>query len=533
MKNREAKDIHFHAFYRHLFKTGDLITYNAVGILSSITKLVTNAPFSQVGLILNLPNKYTKKEELYVLEVTRNIDKFVDVFTEEKDSGVCIFRLIERLHQFPGHAIWWSPLNRPSEEKKVNEMLSWLWDVYKNGKNPNKKGRITKELRAKGPALRLLMEKFDLGKTESELCELASCDLVTKCLIRLGQVSEDSVHGVPTPLDIVNFPCYSKPVLIRVKMKYFNEQMLPPGVNLTQLTKDISTRPMELELSETLTTQNSRIETRNQTLPVSTTNGKKYLIPFTEIVIQKEIGEGSYGKVYVGHWKGNLVALKFCKKRGELEDFMKEVNLMIDLPSHPNIVLMLGVSLDGPQPVIVMEYCNGGGLDKLLVESNVKLSDEYKIRLVRGIAAGMLHLHKHNIIHRDLAARNILLTASGDPKISDFGMSRILKPTEIGKTKSNVGPVCWMAPESLAKGSYSKQSDVWMFGIVVYEIVAQTEPHKDKDMIDIAIQIQSKGLTPEIPSDCPEKLRQLMEMCWKKEPEQRPVSFLSPLFPIS
>jgi hypothetical protein len=57
MKNREAKDIHFHAFYRHLFKTGDLITYNAVGILSSITKLVTNAPFSQVGLILNLPNK--------------------------------------------------------------------------------------------------------------------------------------------------------------------------------------------------------------------------------------------------------------------------------------------------------------------------------------------------------------------------------------------------------------------------------------------------------------------------------------------
>jgi hypothetical protein len=127
--------------------------------------------------------RYTKKEELYVLEVTRNIDKFVDVFTEEKDSGVCIFRLIERLHQFPGHAIWWSPLNRPSEEKKVNEMLSWLWDVYKNGKNPNKKGRITKELRAKGPALRLLMEKFDLGKTESELCELASCDLVTKCLM--------------------------------------------------------------------------------------------------------------------------------------------------------------------------------------------------------------------------------------------------------------------------------------------------------------------------------------------------------------
>jgi len=66
----------------------------------------------------------------------------------------------------------------------------------------------------------------------------------------------------------------------------------------------------------------------------------------------------------------------------------------------------------------VLEYCAGGSLDKLLFQTNVTLSDEHKIRLVRGISAGMLHLHKNNIVHRDLAARNILLTASGDPKIS-------------------------------------------------------------------------------------------------------------------
>jgi serine/threonine protein kinase len=73
-----------------------------------------------------------------------------------------------------------------------------------------------------------------------------------------------------------------------------------------------------------------------------------------------------------------------------------------------------------------------GSLDKLLFDSNVKLSEEHKIRLIRGIAVGMLHLHKHNIIHRDLAARNILLTANGDPKISDFGMSRILERADEG-----------------------------------------------------------------------------------------------------
>jgi serine/threonine protein kinase len=79
-----------------------------------------------------------------------------------------------------------------------------------------------------------------------------------------------------------------------------------------------------------------------------------------------------------------------------------------------------------------------------------------------------------------------------------------------------------MAPESLATRKYSKKSDVWAFGIVVYEIVAQHEPHKDKDIIDVAVRIRDEGLTPEIPNHCPEKLRQVMEMCWTKQPEQRP-----------
>jgi serine/threonine protein kinase len=88
------------------------------------------------------------------------------------------------------------------------------------------------------------------------------------------------------------------------------------------------------------------------------------------------------------------------------------------LPPHPNVVHVFGISVDGPQPVIILEYCGGGSLDKVLFDSRQKLSEEQKLRFVRGIAAGMLHLHKHNIVHRDLAARNILLTTSGDPKIS-------------------------------------------------------------------------------------------------------------------
>jgi serine/threonine protein kinase len=81
--------------------------------------------------------------------------------------------------------------------------------------------------------------------------------------------------------------------------------------------------------------------------------------------------------------------------------------------------------MDGPQPILVMEYCGGGSLDKLLFVSNQPLSEQEKINFVRGIASGMLHLHNHNIIHRDLAARNILISESGQPKISVSHFSSI------------------------------------------------------------------------------------------------------------
>jgi len=271
--------------------------------------------------------------------------------------------------------------------------------------------------------------------------------------------------------------------------------------------------------------KNKSVVNENATMrKVSTQRALSYSqIPYSELAIEREIGEGSYGKIFYGHWFNTPVALKFCKYKPQLVDFIKEMKLLIKLPPHPNVVHVYGVATDGLQPVIVMEYCAGGSLDKLLFDLHTNISEKYKIRLVRGIACGMRHLHKHNVVHCDLAARNILLTDINEPKICDFGMSRILERTS-SKAESNVavGSVCWMASESLVSGCYNKKTDVWTFGIVVYEIVAQCEPHKDKDVIDVAILIKQKGLTPIIPRDCPQKLRQLMEMCWNKEPEQRP-----------
>jgi serine/threonine protein kinase len=89
------------------------------------------------------------------------------------------------------------------------------------------------------------------------------------------------------------------------------------------------------------------------------------------------------------------------------------------LPPHPNVVQMYGVSTDGPHEVDISYFLFfSGSLDKLLFDTNQPLTEEMMLKLIRRIASGLLHLHKHNIVHRDLAARNILLTASGDPKIS-------------------------------------------------------------------------------------------------------------------
>jgi serine/threonine protein kinase len=184
---------------------------------------------------------------------------------------------------------------------------------------------------------------------------------------------------------------------------------------------------------------------------------------------------------------------------------------------------MYGVSIDGPQFVLVLEYCAGGSLDRLLFDDNRELSEEMMLKWIRRIAAGMYHLHRFNVIHRDLAARNILLTKTGEPKVSDFGLSRFLQEGTVERqTLSTVGPVCWMSPESLKQKTYSKKTDVWMFGMLVYEIVARREPHSHMSPYEAVSLIRDTGLTPEIPSNCPPLLRNVMERCWQIDPNRRP-----------
>jgi len=250
------------------------------------------------------------------------------------------------------------------------------------------------------------------------------------------------------------------------------------------------------------------------------------LIPYSSLKIIKQIGSGAFGKVYIGEWKQTKVAIKVGLGEND-ETFIKEAELTINIPPHPNIVQTLGISVqpETNSPVLVLEYCDGGSLDKILFPSTsqeIIITIEEKIEMIKEIARGMLHLHSNNVIHRDLAARNVLISR-GQPKISDFGLSRTLtSQLSEGKTNHTVGPLRWMAPESLQTSSYSAKTDVWTFGIVVYEIISRKEPHFDEDQMKVAYLIRDENLTPKIPHDCDSKLKSLMELCWNPDPQNRP-----------
>jgi serine/threonine protein kinase len=187
------------------------------------------------------------------------------------------------------------------------------------------------------------------------------------------------------------------------------------------------------------------------------------------------------------------------------------------------VVQTFGISVDGALPCIVLEFCGGGSLDTKLFDNEAHITLDEKVKLIKGMARGLLHLHQNNVVHRDLAARNILLTKSGEPKISDFGMSRLLKEaSQKGQTKNNIGPIRWMAPESLRDLTYSTKSDVWSFGILMYEVLTGSEPHTDIDGFEVAIKIKNESYHPAVPSTVDPALGKIMLSCWNADPAARP-----------
>jgi len=229
-----------------------------------------------------------------------------------------------------------------------------------------------------------------------------------------------------------------------------------------------------------------------------------------------------------------------------MKEMQAEITLAASLPTHNNLVIIYGYC-DSPFGV-VMSYMPGDSVHKYVYRSYKKKTDAIPtfkeiLIILSKAAAGMNHLHAHGLVHRDIACRNILLGAinerkgvvqSTEVRISDFGLTRKLEDKHMdsaGKTQSSFGPLKWMAPESIKSKLYSKKSDVYMFGITMYEIFYGAEPYKNMKAVEIAINIVSKNIRPtDVHKDSKDKRQfpmnegyaELMKECWQKASKKRP-----------
>uniref|UniRef100_A0A7N6F6C7 Tyrosine-protein kinase n=1 Tax=Anabas testudineus TaxID=64144 RepID=A0A7N6F6C7_ANATE len=257
---------------------------------------------------------------------------------------------------------------------------------------------------------------------------------------------------------------------------------------------------------------------------------KRFTIQRNDLLMDEvELGSGNFGCVKKGVLKSESgqidVAIKVLKNENEKmvkEEMMREAEIMYQL-DNPFIVRMLGLCTSDSL-MLVMEMASAGPLNKFLVNKKDTISVENIVELMHQVSMGMKYLEEKNFVHRDLAARNVLLVNQRYAKISDFGLSKALgadgnyyKARTAGKW-----PLKWYAPECINYHKFSSKSDVWSFGVTMWEAFSYGgKPYKKMKGPDV-IRFIADEKRMECPPACPERMYTLMKECWTYSHEDRP-----------
>eukprot|EP01114_Cavostelium_apophysatum_P019564 TRINITY_DN6343_c0_g1_i1.p1 TRINITY_DN6343_c0_g1~~TRINITY_DN6343_c0_g1_i1.p1 ORF type:complete len:1142 (+),score=267.22 TRINITY_DN6343_c0_g1_i1:516-3941(+) len=272
----------------------------------------------------------------------------------------------------------------------------------------------------------------------------------------------------------------------------------------------------------------------------------------TGIHIVRKIARGRFGEVFLADWEGVNVAMKKLKNSQDMAEFQHEATILYNL-IHPHIVQFMGNYIDeqGGQ-YIVLEYMSLGSLKDLLVKEKLNLDFGDLVEMMVGACKGMVFLTGRKILHRDLGVRNLLCSYVDRKyvvKISDFGLSRNgdLRETAITKREAETGakntskkksnnadetiyvlgkkaaiPVKWSAPEVIEERVYTSKSDVWSFGIVMWEILSfGAQPYGWLTLTEAMFEIP-KGTRMTQPKNCPDRLWEIILQCWDLNPDKRP-----------
>ncbi|XP_075063067.1 insulin receptor [Mixophyes fleayi] len=264
-------------------------------------------------------------------------------------------------------------------------------------------------------------------------------------------------------------------------------------------------------------------------------------VPRDKIVLLRELGQGSFGMVYEGIAKDIIkgeaevrVAVKTVNESASLRErieFLNEASVMKGFNCH-HVVRLIGVVSKGQPTLVIMELMGHGDLKSYLrslrpeAENNPGRpapSIKEMIQMAAEISDGMAYLNAKKFVHRDLAARNCMVAEDFTVKIGDFGMTRDIYETDYyRKGGKGLLPVRWMSPESLKDGVFTTFSDVWSFGVVLWEITSLAEQPYQGLSNEQVLKFVMDGGSLEQPENCHHRLHSLMQMCWQYNPKMRP-----------
>ncbi|XKL65970.1 hypothetical protein PGB90_009390 [Kerria lacca] len=331
----------------------------------------------------------------------------------------------------------------------------------------------------------------------------------------------------------------------RKKMK--KDDMKKGSNSLTSLDESMVLRQWRgnRALSNTYDSWDATSAHNTSSAGLNSESSDKWEIPRHHIKVFNILGEGCFGQVWkcealnIDNKEGaTVVAVKMLKENaGEQErsDLLHELEVMKILDPHPNVVRLLACCTDRDPIFVIMEYVPNGKLQSFLRQSRAQcyynnmhgssntLTSQDLTAFCYQIAKGMQYLSSKGIIHRDLAARNILVGENRTCKVADFGFARDIMTSHVYERKSEGRlPIRWMAPESLYDNIFSVKSDIWSYGVLVWEIVTLgSTPYPGISAAAVMRRVRD-GHRLEKPEHCRRELYNIMYYCWDKDPEERP-----------
>uniref|UniRef100_A0AAY4EBY2 Tyrosine-protein kinase n=1 Tax=Denticeps clupeoides TaxID=299321 RepID=A0AAY4EBY2_9TELE len=251
--------------------------------------------------------------------------------------------------------------------------------------------------------------------------------------------------------------------------------------------------------------------------------GTDWELPKSQFALEEQLGGGYFADVYRGRWKGMVnVAVKILKNDSlDHREFQLETQILKKL-RHRHLISLLAVCTDAHPFYIITELMEKGNLLRFLQGQEGKsMGLSSLVEMAVEVADGMAYLESQKSIHRDLAARNVLVGEDNICKVADFGLARFVKePFYLSESKTI--PFKWTAPEAISHGRFSSKSDVWSFGVLLYEIYTYGKCPYPGYSNNQVFPLITTGYRMPAPPTCPADIYQIMLVCWSACPEERP-----------